>query len=69
MVRWGQAPLSTELLAAAKAVFRPDIFDAALGADDGTYSGEPVDGIGAFAGPPFDASDIAGHLSAWKIKR
>ena len=31
MVRWGQAPLSDELLAAAKAVFRPDLYDAALG--------------------------------------
>ena len=30
MVRWGQAPLSDELLAAAKAVFRPDLYDAAL---------------------------------------
>ena len=30
MVRWGQAPLSAELLAAAKAVFRPDLYDAAI---------------------------------------
>ena len=30
MVRWGQAPLSAELLATAKAVFRPDLYDAAL---------------------------------------
>src|SRR4029077_9214175 len=29
MVRWGQAPLSSELLVAAKAVFRPDLYDAA----------------------------------------
>ncbi|HEY6704643.1 MAG TPA: CmpA/NrtA family ABC transporter substrate-binding protein, partial [Xanthobacteraceae bacterium] len=29
MVRWGQAPLSSDLLAAAKAVFRPDLYDAA----------------------------------------
>jgi ABC-type nitrate/sulfonate/bicarbonate transport system substrate-binding protein len=68
MVRWGQAPLSAEMLAGAKAVFRPDLFDAAL--DDGKpdLAGEPHDGIGAFAGPPFDASDIAGHLTAWKSK-
>jgi NitT/TauT family transport system ATP-binding protein len=31
MVRWGQAPLAVDLLAIAKAVFRPDLFDAALG--------------------------------------
>jgi len=69
MVRWGQAPLSAELLAAAKAVFRPDLFDAALTADDGKFSGQPADGIGAFAGPAFDANDIEGHLAAWTIKR
>jgi two-component system, oxyanion-binding sensor len=68
IVRWGQAPLSTELLAAAKAVFRPDLFDAAL--DDGKpdLAGEPPDGIGAFAGPAFDSDDIAAHLAAWAVK-
>ena len=30
MVRWGQAPLSPELLAAAKGVVRPDLYDAAM---------------------------------------
>ena len=30
MVRWGQAPLSSEHLAAAEAVVRPDLYDAAL---------------------------------------
>jgi len=29
----------------------------------------PADGIGAFAGPAFDADDIAAHLAAWDIKR
>jgi len=68
MVRWGQAPLSAELLARAKAVFRADLFDAAL--DDGKpdVAGGPVEGIGAFAGPAFDANDIAAHIAAWKIK-
>jgi NitT/TauT family transport system ATP-binding protein len=69
MVRWGQAPLSAEMLAAAKAVFRPDLYDAASGTDDGASSGTPADGIGAFAGPAFDADDIEGHLAAWDIKR
>jgi NitT/TauT family transport system ATP-binding protein len=69
MVRWGQAPLSTELLAAAKAVFRPDLYDAALAAAPPPLAGEPADGIGAFAGPAFDPNDVAAHLAAWDIKR
>jgi two-component system, oxyanion-binding sensor len=69
MVRWGQAPLSAEMLAAAKAVWRPDLYDAALGTAAPPAPREPADGIGAFAGPAFDPNDIAAHLSAWKIKR
>jgi len=69
MVRWGQAPLSAELLSAAKAVFRPDLFDKAIAGGGGASSGNPVDGIGAFAGPAFDSDDIDGHLAAWKIRR
>ncbi len=69
MVRWGQAPLSAGLLAAAKAVFRRDLYDAALAAPTATLAGEPVDGIGAFAGPAFDPNDVAAHLAAWRIKR
>lgn len=69
MVRWGQAPLSSDLLAAAKAVFRPDLYDAALAAPDAAPAGEPADHIGAFAGPPFDANDIAAHLAAWSVRR
>jgi NitT/TauT family transport system ATP-binding protein len=67
MVRWGQAPLSAELLMTAKAVFRPDLYDAAMANDGATaaaldLAGEPADGIGAFAGPAFDPNDLA----AWK---
>ncbi len=69
MVRWGQAPLSAELLTAAKAVFRPDLYDAALPGEQAHHVGEPADGIGAFAGPAFDPNDIAAHLAAWKIRR
>jgi ABC-type nitrate/sulfonate/bicarbonate transport system substrate-binding protein len=69
MVRWGQAPMATELLSAAQAVFRPDLYDAVLGAPHGRAAGEPADGIGAFAGPPFDPSDLEGHLAPWRIKR
>jgi NitT/TauT family transport system ATP-binding protein len=63
MVRWRQAPLSDDMLAAAEAVFRPDMFDAAGGAATPDLSGEPQDGIGAFAGGAFDATDIAGYLA------
>ncbi len=54
MVRWGQAPMSGQLLSAARGVFRPDLFDAALGGPDKGGDEEPADGVGAFAGPPFD---------------
>jgi NitT/TauT family transport system ATP-binding protein len=65
MVRWGQAPLAADLLAATQAVFRPDLFDAAGETDKPRMiSGEPADGIGTFAGPKFDANDIAGYLAA-----
>jgi NitT/TauT family transport system ATP-binding protein len=69
MVRWGQAPLSAELLAAAKAVFRPDLYDAAIAGAQPAVSGEPADGIGAFAGPPFDPGAISAHLESWAIRR
>jgi NitT/TauT family transport system ATP-binding protein len=64
MVRWGQASISPEALKTAEAVFRPDLFDAALGLDGGSANPYPV---GAFAGPAFDPNDIAGHLAAFKI--
>jgi len=66
MVRWGQAPLSSELLAAAKAVFRPDLYDSALA--EPSPAGAPADRIGAFVGPVFDADDIATHLAAWDVR-
>jgi len=69
MVRWGQAPLSAELLSATKLVFRPDLYDSAMADSKPDLEGEPADGIGAFAGPAFDASDIAAHVRSWKIRR
>jgi NitT/TauT family transport system ATP-binding protein len=69
MVRWGQASLSLDFLAAAKACFRPDLYDLALRHDSdlGTNSSLPSDHIGAFAGPSFDADDIAGYVAAVKV--
>jgi two-component system, oxyanion-binding sensor len=68
MVRWGQAPLADELLAAAKSVFRPDLFDAVPHGKEANVT-VPTDGIGAFAGPAFDAEDITSHLNSWAIKQ
>jgi len=68
MVRWGQASISPEALKTAKAVFRPDLYDAALGLQGNADSGG-ADAVGAFAGPAFDADDIAGHLAAFRISR
>jgi NitT/TauT family transport system ATP-binding protein len=68
MVRWGQASLSREALGIAQAVFRPDLYDAALGMDPAAAA-EPREAIGAFVGPPFEADDIVGHLASFKIGR
>jgi ABC-type nitrate/sulfonate/bicarbonate transport system substrate-binding protein len=69
MVRWGQAPLSKDLLLAARETFRSDIYDEVLGAGDVPPAGEPDDGVGAFDGPAFDALDIEKHLAPWKVRR
>src|SRR5262249_51822490 len=48
MVRWGQTAYSEDALRTAMGVFRPDLYDAALGRG-APANGEP-DAIGAFAG-------------------
>jgi hypothetical protein len=48
-------------------VFRPDLYDRALGSEGRpTRAAHPV---GAFAGPAFDPEDIAGHLASFPIGR
>jgi NitT/TauT family transport system ATP-binding protein len=69
MVRWGQAPLTPELLAAATGVFRPDLYGAAAPGAVGLPAGEPSDGIGAFAGPAFDPEDIHSYLAGWRHRQ
>jgi two-component system, oxyanion-binding sensor len=67
MVRWGQTAISPEALQTAMGVFRPDLYDAALGRQG---NGADTPGtVGAFAGPAFDANDIGGHLAAFPIQR
>ncbi len=67
MVRWGQTSFSPQALKTAEAVFRPDLYDAALGRDGRSVDASET--IGAFAGPPFDADDIGAHLAAFAIGR
>jgi len=66
MVRWGQTAYSPEALKTAMGVFRPDLYDGALGR--ATKPAEALDAIGAFTGPPFNPDDIAGHLAAFTIR-
>jgi ABC-type nitrate/sulfonate/bicarbonate transport system substrate-binding protein len=68
MVRWGQASISPEALGIAKAVFRPDLYDAVLGLQHNSGGRRP-DVMGAFAGPAFDAEDVAGYLASLRIAR
>jgi ABC-type nitrate/sulfonate/bicarbonate transport system substrate-binding protein len=65
MVRWGQAPFSAEAQQIAETVFRPDLYDAALGL--AVHANVTGDAIGAFAGPPFDPGNIAAHLASFEI--
>jgi NitT/TauT family transport system ATP-binding protein len=67
MVRWGQTAMRPDALKTAVAVFRPDLYDAAMG-QQGETAGRS-DAIGAFTGPVFSPDDIAGHLAAFKIGR
>ena len=68
MVRWGQAAYSPEGLKIAQRVFRPDLYDTALG-QPAKPAHAVTDGVGAFTGPAFDSDDIAGHLASVAIKR
>lgn len=68
MVRWGQARFTPETLAIARDVFRPDLYDAAVGGEPDAIP-DAGDGIGAFTGPPFDANDVAAHLASFAIRR
>jgi two-component system, oxyanion-binding sensor len=68
MARWGQASFNPQALETAKAVFRPDLYDAVLGFE-GKSRDRPLDVMGAFAGPVFDADDIAGYLASLQIAR
>ena len=69
IARWRQADLSADMQNAAESVFRPDLYDEALGEGVPPQDDAPRDGVGAFVGPDFVAGDVAGHLAAWRGKR
>jgi ABC-type nitrate/sulfonate/bicarbonate transport system substrate-binding protein len=63
MARWGQTSVSAEALATAMGVFRPDLYEAAVGAE----AAKAVNGsVGAFTGPAFDPADISGYLASFR---
>jgi two-component system, oxyanion-binding sensor len=66
MVRWGQTQLSDAALKTAMGVFRPDLYDAAVGQGGGgkDAAGSP---FGAFTGPAFDPQDLAGYLASFQV--
>ncbi|MGP0090054.1 MAG: CmpA/NrtA family ABC transporter substrate-binding protein [Xanthobacteraceae bacterium] len=68
MARWRQAPMAPDLLAAAEAVFQPDLYDSVLGPEPHRI-GLPADGVGTFAGPAFDPGKIAEQLADWRTPR
>jgi ABC-type nitrate/sulfonate/bicarbonate transport system substrate-binding protein len=68
MVRWRQTVHTPDSLATAKACFRPDLYDAAVGPSP-KRPATPADPLGAFAGPAFDADDIEGYVAALRAAR
>lgn len=68
MARWGQTSISTEAIKTAMAVFRPDLYDAALGLR-GDAELAAIGSIGAFAGPVFNPADLSGYLGSFDVFR
>jgi NitT/TauT family transport system ATP-binding protein len=66
MARWGQTSLSKDALRTAMAVFRPDLYDAALGK---AATPNPSGSFGAFAGPTFDPEDVTGYLASFDVAK
>jgi NitT/TauT family transport system ATP-binding protein len=65
----GQASFSPDALAAAKAVFRPDLYDTASGSE-GWLLATPVPMPSAFLlDRPFVADDLARYLAGFQFSR
>jgi NitT/TauT family transport system ATP-binding protein len=68
MARWGQTSLSKDALGTAMSVFRPDLYDAALG-KSARAGPPPRESFAAFAGPAFDPEDISGYLASFDVAK
>jgi len=68
MARWGQTAIGREALSTAMGVFRPDLYDVALGQRRQASAGAQSS-VGAFAGPAFDPDDISGYLASFALPR
>ena len=66
MARWGQTQLGKDALRTAMAVFRPDLYDAALGK---AAAPKPPASFAAFAGPAFDPDNITGYLASFDVAK
>jgi two-component system, oxyanion-binding sensor len=67
MARWGQTNMDSAALEAAMAVFRPDLYDAAVG-PTGVGAGA-TSPLSAFTGPNFDPKAIGDYLAAFAVAR
>jgi len=68
MARWGQTSISKDALRTAMGVFRPDLYDAALGKGAQVVQSRPA-AFNAFAGPSFDPEDISGYLASFDVAK
>ena len=66
MVRWRQTAMSREALKAAQDVFRPDLYEAALGRAGKSQTVSRA--LGAFAGPAFDAGNIEAYFAGLQAR-
>ena len=69
MARWGQTQLGKDALRTAMAVFRPDLYDAALGKATMPAAPKTPTSFAAFAGPAFDPEDIPGYLASFDLAK
>jgi two-component system, oxyanion-binding sensor len=67
MVRWGQTKIDEGALKTAMSVFRPDLYDEAVGSA-GERGAAPTP-FSAFAGPNFDPATIGAYLASFAVAR
>jgi NitT/TauT family transport system ATP-binding protein len=70
MARWRQTPYDPAAQATAHAVFRPDLYNAALASEASPPAGSVSGGtVGAFAGPVFTSGHAIAFLDYWNARR